>query len=272
MTQQTLMTDAGALALHRHRSTADAMFLHNAAADEVQDRMRMVNKSFNSAAIVTGHAPAWAPYFPKATLIPDSETLALPVAAHDLVVHAMALHWANDPVGQLIQCRRALMPDGLFLSVAFGGQTLHELRACLGQAEANVTGGMSPRVAPMADLRDMGGLLQRAGFALPVADSQTLKAEYSDIWSLMRDLRAMGETNALSTRLRRPTRRAVLNAAAQLYQDNFASANGRITATFDLIFLTGWAPAESQPKPLRPGSAQQRLADALGTGETKLPN
>lgn len=266
------MTDAGALALHRHRATTDAFFLHHAAADEVQDRIRMVNKSFNSTAVVTGHATLWSTYFPQTILTPDSETLPLEVGAQDLVVHAMALHWANDPVGQLIQCRRALMPDGLFLSVAFGGQTLHELRACLGQAEADVTGGMSPRVAPMADLRDMGGLLQRAGFALPVADSQTLKVEYSDAWALMRDLRAMGETNALSARLRRPTRRAVLNAAAQLYQNNFATAGGRITATFDLIFLTGWAPADSQPKPLRPGSAQQRLADALGTGETKLPN
>jgi len=272
MTQQNFITDAAALALHRHRTTADAMFLHYAAVDEVQDRMRMVNKSFNAAAIVTGHAPVWARYFPQANITEDSDTLSLAVGAHDLVVHAMALHWANDPVGQLIQCRRALLPDGLFLSVAFGGQTLHELRACLGQAEADITGGMSPRVAPMADLRDMGGLLQRAGFALPVADSQTLTVEYSDIWSLMRDLRAMGETNSLSARLRRPTRRTVLNTAAQLYQDNFASANGRITATFDLVFLTGWAPAESQPKPLRPGSAQQRLADALGTGETKLPN
>lgn len=272
MTQQTLMTDAGALALHRRRATADAMFLHHAAADEVQDRMRMVNKSFNSAAIVTGQAPLWATYFPQATLTPDSETLALEVGAYDLVVHAMALHWANDPVGQLIQSRRALMPDGLFFCVSYGGQTLHELRACLGQAEADVTGGMSPRVAPMADLRDMGGLLQRAGFALPVADSQTFKVEYSDIWSLMRDLRAMGETNALFARLRRPTRRAVLTTAAQLYQDNFATTKGRITATFDLVFLTGWAPADSQPKPLRPGSAQQRLADALGTDETKLSN
>ncbi|NYI27125.1 methyltransferase domain-containing protein [Sulfitobacter geojensis] len=272
MTQQTLMTDAGALALHRHRATADAMFLHHAAADEVQDRMLLVNKSFNAPAIVTGHRAIWGSSFPQATVTPDSETLALDVGAHDLVVHAMALHWANDPVGQLIQCRRALMPDGLFLSVAFGGQTLHELRACLGQAEADVTGGMSPRVAPMADLRDMGGLLQRAGFALPVADSQTLNVEYSDAWTLMRDLRAMGETNALASRLRRPTRRAVLETAARLYQDNFATSTGRITATFDLIFLTGWAPADSQPKPLRPGSAQQRLADALGTGETKLPN
>ena len=248
------------------------MFLHGAAADEVEDRTRMVNKSFNSAVLVTGCPSIWSTRFPAARAVADTDTLPLKEGAHDLVVHAMALHWANDPVGQLIQCRRALMPDGLFLSVAFGGQTLHELRACLGQAEADVTGGMSPRVAPMADLRDMGGLLQRAGFALPVADSLPFKVHYENAWALMRDLRDMGETNALASRLRRPTRRAVLETAARLYLENFATSEGRIIATFDLIFLTGWAPADSQPKPLRPGSAQQRLADALGTGETKLPN
>ena len=266
------MTDTKALAQRRHRATPDAMFLHHAAADEVQDRMGMVNMSFKSPALVTGAPEFWSAQFPDATVTPDADTLALEIGAHDLVVHAMALHWANDPVGQLIQCRRALKPNGLFLSAAFGGQTLHELRACLGQAEANVTGGMSPRVAPMGDLRDMGGLLQRAGFALPVADNLSFNVKYNDAWALMRDLRAMGETNALADRLRHPTRRAVLNTAAKLYQDNFATTDGRITATFELIFLTGWAPSDSQPKPLRPGSAKQRLADALGTGETKLPN
>lgn len=160
----------------------------------------------------------------------------------------------------------------MFLSVAFGGQTLHELRACLGQAEAKVTGGMSPRVAPMAELRDMGGLLQRAGFALPVADALPLTVSYGDAWALMRDLRAMGEANALHARLRRPTARAVMQNAADLYQEHFGDDQGRITATFELIFLTGWAPDASQPKPLRPGSAQQRLADFLNTDETKLRN
>ncbi len=272
MTTPPLLTDAHALALHRARSTQDALFLHAAAADEVQDRRAMVNKSFTDAAIVTGHPAFWAEQVPSAQVVAASETLPLPVASHDLVVHAMALHWANDPIGQLIQCRRALRADGLFLGVSFGGQTLHELRACLAEAEVAVSGGLSPRIAPMAELRDMGGLLQRAGFALPVADAMTLNVEYRDAWHLMRDLRAMGESNALQNRLRHPTRRAVLTRAAELYQSNFATPSGRITATFELVFLTGWAPDESQQKPLRPGSAQQRLADALGTDETKLRN
>ena len=271
MTQETRMTDAQALAQRRNRAKPDALFVHEAAADEVEDRMGMVNKPFNSVAIVTGFPDFWSNRFPSALCAADTDTLALVPDTHDAVIHAMSLHWADDPVGQLIQCRHALKPDGLFLSAAFGGQTLNELRACLGQAEVEVTGGLSPRVAPMADLRDMGGLLQRAGFALPVADTLPLTVEYRDAWALMRDIRAMGEANALINRLRRPTRRAVLDAAAKLYQDNFTNAHGRITATFELIFLTGWAPAESQPKPLRPGSAQQRLADALGTHETKLP-
>lgn len=248
------------------------MFLHEAAADELQDRMAMVNKSFNSAAVVSGFPDFWRVRVPQATLVADTDTLALTPGAHDLVIHAMSLHWANDPVGQIIQCRRALQPDGLFLSAAFGGQTLHELRACLGQAEAEITSGMSPRIAPMADLRDMGGLLQRAGLALPVADTQTLTVEYASARHLMHDLRAMGETNALAARLRRPTRRAVFERAEELYQQTFATNDNRVTATFELLFLTGWAPSDSQPKPLRPGSAQQRLADALKTHETKLPD
>lgn len=266
------MTDAIALAQRRQRTQEDALFLHDSAADEIEDRIKTVNKSFNSTTAITGHPMKWQKRLPEMTCIPDADTLDLTPAAHDLVVHAMALHWANDPVGQLIQCRRALKPDGLFLSVSFGGQTLHELRACLGQAEADVTGGMSPRIVPMADLRDMGGLLQRAGFALPVADSLPLTVEYSSPMALMRELRHMGEANAIMQRLRRPTKRRVLERACDLYQQNFSTSQGRITATFELIFLTGWAPADSQPQPLRPGSAQQRLADALGTGETKLPN
>lgn len=266
------MTDLKTLARRRARATPKGMFLHQAAADEIQDRLELVNKSFKAPAIVTGFPDFWSTKLPTALQAPADEVLKLDQGAHDLVVHAMALHWANDPVGQLIQCRRALQADGLFLSVAFGGQTLHELRACLGQAEAAITGGMSPRVAPMAELRDMGALLQRAGFALPVADAMPLRVEYDDAWHLMRDLRAMAETNALDGRLRRPTVRRVLDRAADLYQTHFGTDQGRIVATFDLIFLTGWAPDDSQPKPLRPGSAKQRLADALRTDETKLPN
>ncbi|MCZ4255795.1 SAM-dependent methyltransferase [Sulfitobacter sp. G21635-S1] len=272
MTTPSPLTDLTALALRRARATPEALFLHQQAIDEIQDRLGMVNKSFTAPAVVTDFPAVWGDLLPEATAVPASDVLSLEVGAHDLVIHGMSLHWANDPVGQLIQCRRALRADGLFVSAAFGGQTLQELRACLGQAEASVTGGMSPRVAPMAELRDMGGLLQRAGFALPVADAVPLTVSYQDAWALMRDLRAMGESNALSARLRRPTARAVIETAAELYQNHFNDGEGRVIATFELIFLTGWAPDESQQKPLRPGSAQQRLADALNTDETKLRN
>ncbi len=272
MTQLPNMTDLTSLARHRARATAKGMFLQQTAVDEVQDRLEVVNKSFKAPALVTAFPDFWAAQFSDFTIAPSEEVLALDQGAHDLVIHAMALHWANDPVGQLIQCRRALHPDGLFLSASFGGQTLHELRACLGQAEAAISGGISPRVAPMAELRDMGALLQRAGFALPVADALTLQVEYDDARHLMHDLREMGETNALDTRLRGPTARRVIDHASDLYKTHFATDQGRIIATFEMIFLTGWAPDDSQQKPLRPGSAKQRLADALRTDETKLPN
>lgn len=271
MTTPPRMTDQKALALHRTKASDDALFLHQTAAEELEDRLNVVNKSFTDPAVVSGFPGVWREFVAACDHVEDQDVLELKPAHHDLLIHAMALHWANDPIGQLIQCRRALRADGLFLGVCLGGQTLQELRGCLAQAETSVTGGMSPRVAPMAELRDLGGLLQRAGFALPVADALPLTASYRDIWHLMRELRAMGENNSLAQRLRHPTRRAVFDHAAKLYEDNFADSDGRITATFELIFLTGWAPDKSQPKPLRPGSAQQRLADVLNTGETKLP-
>lgn len=270
MNARNILTDIHALNRNRRRVDAGALFLHHNAIEEVDDRLSMVKRNFKSPAIVTGFPNIWKNLRADARVVDDSDTLALHETAHDLVIHAMSLHWANDPVGQIIQARRALAPDGLFMSVGFGGQTLHELRACLGQAEASLTGGLSPRVAPMAELRDTGGLLQRAGLALPVADSVTLRVEYADMWHLMRDLRAMGEANAMAARLRRPTGRAVFDAAAKLYRDHYATPDGRITATFELIFLAGWAPADSQPKPLRPGSAQHSLAAALNTAETPL--
>jgi hypothetical protein len=153
----------------------------------------------------------------------------------------------------------------------FGGRTLNELRSALAEAEVEVTGGLSPRVLPMAEIRDLGGLLQRAGFALPVADSFAKTVIYRDAFHLMRDLRAMGEGNALAGRLRRPTRRAVLARAAAIYLDRFGDAQGRIPATFEIICLTGWAAGDNQPKPLRPGSAKMRLAEALGAIEPDLP-
>ncbi|WP_171241135.1 methyltransferase domain-containing protein [Ruegeria sp. HKCCA5491] len=262
--------DRFALTKHRARAQDDALFLHRAAIDEVQDRLSMVNKSFTAPAIVTPFAHVWQGVLPKAHIVADEDVLRLTPGAHDLVVHAMALHWANDPVGQLIQCHRALKPDGLLLVACLGGETLNELRTALGQAEIEVTGGLSPRIAPMGELRDLGGLLQRAGFALPVADTARLTAEYRDIVHLMHDLRAMGETNSLSERLKHPTRRQVFGRAQDIYAENFATPQGRLATTFELICLTGWSPDESQQKPLRPGSAQARLADALGTKEGKL--
>jgi len=262
--------DRSALETHRARATRDALFLHDLARDEVQDRLSLVNKTFTSPAIVTPFPQVWAPDFPNAVIVGDTPTLDLPASQFDLVIHAMCLHWADDPVGQLIQCRRALKEDGLCLSVLLGGQTLNELRTVLSRAEATITGGLSPRIAPMAEIRDIGGVLQRAGLAMPVADSVPLDTTYRDMTHLMHDLRAMGEGNALASRLRHPTRRAVFDLASALYRDHFGTLDRRIPASFELIFLTGWSPSDSQPKPLRPGSAQARLADALKVTETKL--
>ena len=182
-------------------------------------------------------------------------------------MHALALHWANDPVGQIIQCRRALKADGLFLGVCLGGQTLNELRSVLGQAESQLLGGLSPHIAPMGEVRDLGDLLQRAGLALPVADTLPIDVSYRTIIDLMHDLREMGEANALAQRAQKPLRRAVIKEAERLYHQHFPSKDQRLKATYELVFLSGWAPDESQQKPLRPGSAKARLADALGTIE-----
>ena len=264
------LTDRPTLA--RHRARASAFFLHDLAIAEIQERLTEVNKVFTAPAVVSGFAKIWGAAFPGARVVADDDLLALEPGAHDLVIHGQSLHWAADPVGQLVQCRRALAPDGLMIAVMFGGQTLTELRAVLAEAEAAETGGLSPRVLPMAEVRDLGGLLQRAGFALPVADVLTQRVSYRDTTALMHDLRAMGEGNALTARLRHPTGRRVFQRANALYQQHFADGPGRIRATYDLIFLTGWAPAGSQPKPLRPGSAVQRLADALGAAEQPLPD
>lgn len=259
------LTDRKALLLHRAR--AREFFLHNEVAAEVKDRLIEVNRRFTDRVVVTGFPQVWQDWHS----VPDDEVLPLAVGSQDLVVHALALHWANDLVGQLVQCRHALRPDGLFLGLLFGGQTLHELRSALAEAEAELTGGLSPRVLPMAEIRDLGGLLQRAGFALPVADSFVKTVMYRDAFHLMTDLRAMGEGNALAQRLRRPTGRAILLRAAEIYARMHETAQGLIPATFEIITLTGWAPDASQQKPLRPGSAVNRLADALQSAELKLP-
>jgi len=271
MQMPPILTDRAALARYRDRAARDpALFLQQDAAGEIQERLGEVNRRFTQPAVITPFADLWQAQMPKARIIADDDVLDLAPGAHDLVIHALCLHWANDPVGQLVQCRRALRPDGLFLGVLFGGQTLAELRACLAEAEAAVTGGLSPRVLPMAEIRDLGGLLQRAGFALPVADSTIRTVTYADAGRLMADLRAMGEANALAQRLRRPTGRQIFSQAATRYAAGFPAPEGRIRATFEMIFLTGWAPHESQPRALRPGSAARRLADALGAVEQPL--
>ena len=270
MNRKNQLTDTHALRLHRARTRPDALFLQRAAADEVQDRLSMVNRAFTTPAIVTPFPEIWRQQIPNAIFCEDMDTLRLTPNAHDLVVHSMSLHWANDPVGQLIQCRRALMSDGMLIVAALGGHTLQELRSCLGQAEVSLTGGLSPRIAPMGEIRDLGALLQRAGLALPVADSLPFMVEYRDAWHLMHDLRAMGETNALAARNLTSPPRQLFAEAAELYDAHFSTPENRISATFEMVFLTGWSPADNQQKPLRPGSAKQRLADALAVPETPL--
>lgn len=197
----------------------------------------------------------------------DEERLPFAEESLDLVVSLLALHWTNDLVGVLIQIRQALKPDGLFLGALLGGQTLSELRQCLVQAESEISGGAGLRVSPFADVLDAAGLLQRAGFALPVADIDRVTVRYAHALELIRDVRAMGEGNVLHDRARQPLSRAVIARTAAIYQERFAGADGRIAATFDIVTMTGWAPHPDQQKPLRPGSAKMRLADALHTRE-----
>ena len=197
----------------------------------------------------------------------DEEALPFAPASLDLVVSSLTLHWVNDLPGTLIQVRRALKPDGLFLGAIFGGQTLTELRQCLIQAESDLTGGAGLRIAPFADAFDVAGLLQRAGFALPVADLDRVTVRYDHPLKLISDLRRMGETNALADGRGRPLSRPVLARAMALYQERFSDTDGRVRATFDIMTMTGWAPHPIQQQPLKPGSAKMRLADALGTQE-----
>lgn len=271
MTTPPQLTDRAALKRNRARAQDDALFLHDWVADEIKERLTEVNKTFTDIAIVTGFPDYWQHLFPEATVVLDDETLTLEEGAYDLVLHVMALHWANDPVGQLVQCRRALKPDGLLVASALGGQTLHELRSSLAEAEIAVRGGLSPRIAPMGEIRDLGALLQRAGFAMPVADGTPLTVSYANAFHLMHDLRKMGENSALTDRPKTLTARNVLTEASSIYAQHFHDSDDkRVTATFEVITLSGWAPDASQPQPLRPGSATSRLADALGTEETSL--
>jgi SAM-dependent methyltransferase len=205
-------------------------------------------------------------------LVADEELLPFAPASFDLAVSNLSLHWVNDLPGALAQVRRALKPDGFFLASLLGGDSLFELRRCLMDAELQVEGGVSPRVSPMADVRDAGNLLTRAGFALPVCDSDTITVSYANAFELMKELRGMGESNAVAQRRKSFSRRQTLLEAAAMYARQYADdaatgADGRVTVTFQVLYLGGWAPHESQQKPLRPGSAAHRLADALGTVE-----
>ena len=197
-------------------------------------------------------------------LAADEEALPFKAESFDAILSNLALHWVNDLPGALVQIRSALKPDGLFLASLFGTGTLAELRTALMEAELAETSGVSPRVSPFADLRDAAGLLQRAGFALPVADLDTITVTYPDFFALLADLRGMGEANLLTDRLKRPTRRTVFARAAAIYEQRFADPEGRLPATFQIIFLTGWAPHESQQQPARRGSGKTSLKDVLG--------
>jgi SAM-dependent methyltransferase len=200
-------------------------------------------------------------------LVCDEEVLPFRDASLDLITSGLSLQFVNDLPGTLVQIRRALKPDGLFLAALIGGDTLSELRQAFATAEAEIENGVSPRVAPFADVRDLGSLLQRAGFALPVTDVDRFTVRYASPLALMHDLRRMGATNALIERSRRPLKRAVLTRMMEIYGARFADPDGRIRATFEIMWLSGWAPHESQQQPLKPGSAKTRLADALGTQE-----
>jgi SAM-dependent methyltransferase len=269
----------------RAAALAPADFLLARVADDLAERLSSVVRRFDLAADIgtpgehlrqrlaaSGKVGALVAADPLATGAPlaiaaDEEALPFGEASLDLVVSALALHFVNDLPGTLIQIRRALKPDALFLAALLGGETLTELRQAFAEAETEMEGGVSPRVAPFPDLRDLGALLQRAGFALPVADTERLTVRYATVFSLMHDLRRMGATNALIERRRVPLRRATLMRMTEIYARRFSDPDGRLRATFEIVWLSGWAPDPSQQKPLRPGSAKMRLADVLGAKE-----
>jgi SAM-dependent methyltransferase len=289
MSESLLVFDRQLLRVRRRRAAVlgPVTFLIERVAEEFSDRLAAVLRRFELAVdlgtptdalrhvlAVSGKvdkiiaADALANEAPDALAVAaDEEALPFRDSSLDLVVSALALQFVNDLPGTLIQIRRALKPDGLFLAALAGGDTLTELRTAFAAAEAEVEGGISPRVAPFADLRDLGALLQRAGFALPVTDVDRLTVRYASLLALMQDLRRMGATNALVERRRRPLKRATLARMGQIYAERFADADGRVRATFEIVWLSGWAPHASQQQPLKPGSAQRRLADALGTHE-----
>lgn len=272
--QTPIIFDSELLRARRARAQAlgPATFLIERVAGEMAARLSAVLRAFELAAdIGTPNAAMRRALSGKVGRIIevalDVEAMPFSEASLDLAVSGLALQFVNDLPGVLVQIRRALKPDGLFMAALIGGETLTELRTAFAEAEAEIEGGASPRVAPFADLRDLGGLLQRAGFALPVTDVERLTVRYASPLELMHDLRRMGATNALTERRRQPLRRTTLRRMMEIYADRYAGADGRIPATFEIVWMSGWAPDPSQPPPLRPGSAKMRLADALGTQE-----
>ncbi len=255
------------VAVDRNRARGRAMgpdfdFLRAEIADRMADRLADINRDFGAILDLGGH---FAPHTGQSvqTAPAVDGTLDVAPASFDLVISNLALHWVNDLPGLMVQANHALKPDGLFMAALFGGETLHELGHSLLAAEAEITGGASQRVIPFADVRDLGSLLQRAGFALPVTDMDTITVTYEHPLKLMQELRGMGEANAMSARSRRFLRRDVLMRACEVYQAKFGMADGRVPATFQVMYMTGWHPHESQQKPLKPGSGKVNLADAL---------
>ena len=283
----TTLFDRRAWRAHRDRAARSGPvdFLHDEVADRLIERLDLVNREFAVAldlgarggglaralavrpgalrVIAAEPARQFLAQAPRPRVAADPELLPFGDASLDLIVSNLALHWAADLPGALVQLRRALRPDGLLLAAMLGGQTLVELRTALFEAELEEEGGVSPRVSPAVELVDAAALLQRAGFALPVADSETLTVTYPALPALLRELRGMGETNALAARRRAGLRRATLARAASIYRERFGDSAGRLPATFEILFLCGWAPHPSQPQPLRRGSASHRLADVL---------
>jgi SAM-dependent methyltransferase len=254
--------------LARAKRLGPVTFLLDRVREDMAERLAAVNRSFAEATDIwtPGEGLSLNGLKVRRLDIAADETLALAPASLDLAVSALAFQFVNDLPGVLAQIRRALKPDGLLLAVLIGGDALTELRQSFAAAEAEIEGGVSPRVAPFADLRDIGGLLQRAGLALPVTDVDRVVVRYDNAFALMADLRRMGATNILLERRHAPTRRATMLRMAEIYATRFADPDGRIRATFDIVWLSAWAPDESQPKPLRPGSATASLEEAVKRG------
>jgi SAM-dependent methyltransferase len=254
------------------------MFLADRVAEDIYDRLDVVKRDFSNVVDIGSPGAAFRnpprDKFKAITYIylptSDAEPLDLQPESYDLAVSGLALQFVNDLPGVLSQIRRALKPDGYFLAAMAGGDTLTELRQAIAEAEVAIEGGLSPRVIPMVDIRDAGALLQRAGFALPVTDVDRIIVRYDNMFGLMRDLRRMGATNILHDRRRTPLRRATLLKAADIYAQKFSDADRRIRATFDLVWMAGWAPHESQQKPLKPGSGKMSLADAVRSSRPKI--